>query len=94
MHDPRGGGHGLALSYAMSLRGACHVNDPMLFMEMGMVQWPELDFEVELFPTTDEHKSWAAVLAMEKGSVENSACWCVFANGDISLTDWVGMSKT
>ena len=35
MHDPRGGGHGMALTYAMSPRGACHVADPMLFVEMG-----------------------------------------------------------
>ena len=48
MHDPRGGGHGLALTYALSHRGACHVFSPMLFMEMGACYYPEIGFDFEL----------------------------------------------
>jgi aldehyde:ferredoxin oxidoreductase len=89
MHDPRGGGHGLALTYATSPRGACHVATPMLFMEMGACYWPEIGFEYELEPMTDEYKPESAVISWEMGSIENSACWCQFADREMQIPQWV-----
>jgi aldehyde:ferredoxin oxidoreductase len=89
MHDPRGGGHGLALTYAVSPRGACHVATPMLFMEMGACYYPEIGFEYELEPMTDKDKAEAAVMAVELGSIENSACFCQFADREVSIPEWI-----
>jgi aldehyde:ferredoxin oxidoreductase len=94
MHDPRGGGHGLALTYAVSPRGACHVADPMLFMEMGACYWPEIGFEYELMPCTDENKPEAAVVSVAMGGIENSACICNFVDGDFSIPNWVDLFNT
>jgi aldehyde:ferredoxin oxidoreductase len=89
MHDPRGGGHGLALTYAMSPRGSCHVADPMLFMEMGARYYPEIGFEYELEPRTDKFKPESAVIAVALGAIENSACFCQFADGEVTIPDWI-----
>jgi aldehyde:ferredoxin oxidoreductase len=94
MHDPRGGGHGLALAYAVSPRGACHVATPMLFMEMGACYYPEIGFEYELEPMTAKDKPEAAVTAVELGSIENSACLCQFADREISIPEWVDLFNT
>ena len=93
MHDPRGGGHGLALTYAVSPRGACHVATPMLFMEMGACYYPEIGFEYELEPMTDKDKAEAAVTAVELGSIENSACFCQFADREVSIPEWIELFK-
>jgi aldehyde:ferredoxin oxidoreductase len=89
MHDPRGGGHGLALAYAVSPRGGCHVATSMLAMESGACYYPEINFEYELDPMTAENKAEAAVTAVELGSIENSACYCQFAGREISIPQWV-----
>ena len=89
MHDPRGGGHGLALTYAVSHRGACHVSSPMLFMEMGACYYPEIGFDYELEPMSSENKAESAVLAMILGALENSACLCQFADREITIPEWV-----
>jgi aldehyde:ferredoxin oxidoreductase len=94
MHDPRGGGHGLALAYAISHRGACHVAYPMLFMEMGACYYPEIGFEYELEPMSDEYKAETACIASALGSIENSACYCQFADREISIPEWVALFNT
>ena len=92
MHDPRGGGHGLALTYAMSPRGACHVADPMLFIEMGARYYPEIGFDYITGndPQSDENKPEAAVVAVTFGAIKNSACWCEFADA-LTIPDWVNL---
>jgi aldehyde:ferredoxin oxidoreductase len=94
MHDPRGGGHGMALTYAMSARGACHVADPMLFVEMGACFWPEIGFEFVLEPKTDENKPEAAVMSIAMGALENSACFCQFADREVTITEWLELFNT
>jgi aldehyde:ferredoxin oxidoreductase len=89
MHDPRGGGHGMAITYSMSARGACHTADPMLFVEMGACYYPEIGFEYELEPMTDEYKPESAVISITLGAIENSACYCQFADREISIPEWV-----
>ena len=94
MHDPRGCGHGMALAYAMSPRGGCHVAFPMLFVEAGACYYPEIGFEYELEPMTDREKPEAAVTAVELGSIENSACYCQFADREITIPQWVDLFNT
>ncbi|TAL39302.1 MAG: hypothetical protein EPN93_01835 [Spirochaetes bacterium] len=91
MHDPRGGGHGMALTYAVGARGACHVADPMLFVEMGACYWPEIGFEFNLEPKTDENKPESAVISIAMGALENSACFCQFADREMSIGDWLDL---
>jgi aldehyde:ferredoxin oxidoreductase len=91
MHDPRGGGHGLALAYAVSPRGACHVATITLPMENGACYYPEIGFEYELEPATDEHKAEAVQTAAEMGCIENSACFCQFADREMSIGQWVDL---
>ncbi|MBN2178208.1 MAG: aldehyde ferredoxin oxidoreductase family protein [Deltaproteobacteria bacterium] len=94
MHDPRGGGHGLALTYAVGARGACHVADPMLFAEMGARYYPEIGFEYELEPMTDENKAEAAVTIIAIGGLENSSCFCQFADAEVTIPDWIELFNT
>lgn len=91
MHDPRGGGHGLALTYSISHRGACHTANPMLFMEMGACYYPEIGFEYELEPMTSENKAESAFLAVQIGAIENSACYCQFADREITIREWTDL---
>jgi aldehyde:ferredoxin oxidoreductase len=92
MHDPRGGGHGLALTYALSPRGACHVADPMLLVEMGARYYPEIGFDYITGndPRSDENKPEAALVSITFGALENSACWCTFADA-LTIPDWLNL---
>lgn len=87
MHDPRGGGHGHALAYAVSPRGACHVSTAMHFMETGACNYPEIGFEFDLEALTDEKKPETMVLAASIGSIENSACFCQYADRPLSFIE-------
>ncbi|MCX8125089.1 MAG: aldehyde ferredoxin oxidoreductase family protein [Spirochaetes bacterium] len=89
MHDPRGGGHGHALAYAVTPRGACHVSTAMHFMETGACNYPEIGFEFDLQALTDEKKPETMVLAAAIGSIENSACFCQYANRSLSFTEMI-----
>ncbi len=94
MHDPRGGGYGLALSYAVSARGACHVADPMLFVEMGARYYPEIGFDYVLTPQSEENKAASAVVSVALGAIENSACFCQFADAEVTIPDWLALFRT
>jgi len=91
MHDPRGGGHGLALTYAVGARGACHVAEPMMFAELGSRYYPEIGFEYELEPMTDKEKPEAAVDMIAIGGLENSACFCQFADSEVTIPEWLDL---
>jgi aldehyde:ferredoxin oxidoreductase len=88
MHDPRGG-HGHAVAYAVSPRGACHVQTAMHFMETGACNYPEIGFEFDLEALTHEKKAETMVLATAIGSIENSACLCQFADRSLALLEIV-----
>lgn len=94
MHDPRGGGYGLALTYAVGARGACHVADPMLFIEMGARYYPEIGFEYILEPRSEENKAAAAAVSVALGAIENSACFCQFADAEVTIPDWLTLFRT
>ncbi|HPV97758.1 MAG TPA: aldehyde ferredoxin oxidoreductase family protein [Spirochaetota bacterium] len=89
MHDPRGGGHGHALAYAVSPRGACHVATAMHFMETGACNYPEIGFEFDLEALTDEGKPETMALATAIGAIENSACLCQYADRSLSFLEIV-----
>ncbi|MEI6609154.1 MAG: aldehyde ferredoxin oxidoreductase family protein [Deltaproteobacteria bacterium] len=91
MHDPRGGGQGMALSYVMSPRGACHVADPMMFMELGGKYYPEIGFELILDPQSTQDKALAATTSVALGAIENSSCFCNFADGEVTIPDWLNL---
>jgi aldehyde:ferredoxin oxidoreductase len=88
MHDPRGG-HGHALAYAVSPRGACHVQTAMHFMETGACNYPVIGFEFDLEALTHEKKAETMVLAAAIGGIENSACLCQFADRSLTLPEIV-----
>jgi aldehyde:ferredoxin oxidoreductase len=90
MHDPRGGGHGMALTYAVGARGACHVSDPMLVIEFGAKYYPEIGFAYELEPRSDKYKPEAAVVSIVIGVLENSTCFCNFADA-LTIPDWLNL---
>ncbi|MHB8091669.1 MAG: aldehyde ferredoxin oxidoreductase family protein [Syntrophales bacterium] len=94
MHDPRGGGYGMALTYAVGARGACHVADPMLFVEMGARYYPEIGFDYILEPQSEENKPEAAAVSVALGAIENSACFCQFADAEVTIPDWLALFKT
>jgi len=89
MHDPRGGGHGHALAYAMSPRGACHVSSAMHYMETGACNYPEIGFEFNLEALTDEGKPETMMLAAAMGCIENSACLCQYADRTFTIPEIV-----
>lgn len=91
MHDPRGGGHGHALAYAISPRGACHVATAMHFMETGACNYPEIGFEFDLEAMTHEKKPETAVLAAALGAIENSACLCQYADRSLTIQEIVDL---
>jgi len=66
----------------------------MLPMEAGACYYPEIGFTYELEPLTDVHKAEAAVVAAEMGAIENSACFCQFADRDMAIGQWVDLFNT
>jgi aldehyde:ferredoxin oxidoreductase len=87
MHDPRGGGHGHSIAYAVSPRGACHVATAMHFMETGACHYPEIGFEFDLEALTHEKKAETLVLATAIGMIENSACLCQYADRSLTIIE-------
>jgi len=47
----------------------------MYFIEAGACYYPEIDFDYDLEPMTDENKPKVAVFGFELGNIENSACF-------------------
>lgn len=90
MHDPRAV-HGHALAYAVSPRGACHVQTAMHFMETGACDYPEIGFEFDLEPLTHKKKAETMVPATAIGTIENSACLCQFADRSLTLPEIVDL---
>jgi aldehyde:ferredoxin oxidoreductase len=66
----------------------------MLFVEMGACFYPEIGFEFDLEPKTDENKPEAAAISIALGNIENSACFCQFADREVSIPQWVELFNT
>ena len=56
---------------------------------MGACYYPEIGFEYELEPMSSENKPESALLAVQIGAIENSSCFCQFADREITIPEWV-----
>ncbi|MDD5224916.1 MAG: aldehyde ferredoxin oxidoreductase family protein [bacterium] len=84
MHDPRTL-WSLALSYATSIRGACHNRDTNLGLEMGLENLETIG-KPRTKPYTKDGKAMQTIHAQAMGSLADSAVMCVFA--------WKGMHSS
>ncbi|MEW6553758.1 MAG: aldehyde ferredoxin oxidoreductase family protein [Actinomycetota bacterium] len=77
MHDPRAL-WAMALTYATSVRGACHVTDANLFADYGMTSHSDFGAK-RTWPYRAKGKAAQTVAAQKKGSIGNSAVMCHIA---------------
>ncbi len=90
MHDPRGY-HGMGLAYAVSTRGACHLQHLTLYVEQGMAVYPETGLKSSYKGPVSEGKAQMHLLSENLGIPCNSACLCIFVLGCLSATDFANM---
>ncbi|HHY94803.1 MAG TPA: aldehyde ferredoxin oxidoreductase, partial [Firmicutes bacterium] len=87
MHDPRAN-HGMALAYATSYRGACHVSEINFFLEQGAAVFPGLGLEEVCVGTTSEGKARLLVAAQNMtGLACNCLLFCYFTLVPLDETD-------
>jgi len=84
MHDPRAL-WSMALSYATSIRGACHNRDVNLGLEMGLENLETIG-KPRTKPYTKDGKAMQTIHAQAMASLADSAVICVFA--------WKGMHSS
>jgi aldehyde:ferredoxin oxidoreductase len=84
MHDPRAL-WSMALSYATSIRGACHNRDTNLGLEMGLENLETIG-NPGTKPYTKEGKAMQTIHAQAVGTLADSAVICIFA--------WKGMHSS
>jgi aldehyde:ferredoxin oxidoreductase len=78
MHDPRVN-HGMALAYATSYRGACHVSELNFFLEQGAASMPGLGLGDPLPGPSSEGKAPLLVAAQDfTGLACNCLLFCYF----------------
>jgi len=92
MHDPRAY-HGLGLSYATGLRGACHTNDLTYSIEQGIVVWPEVGINGGYQGQSSEGKAEMVVISQNLGMVMNSAVICYMVMSVINGQDLVDLMR-
>ena len=91
MHDPRAL-WGMALTYATSIRGACHCADSNLYVELGLLSHADLGVR-RSWPYRAKGKAEQTVASQKKGVIANSAVICEYAWNAVggSLEDMVMM---
>ncbi len=91
MHDPRAL-WGMALTYATSIRGACHCADANLYVELGVTNHSDVKVK-RTWPYKAKGKAAQTVASQRKGVIANSAVICLFAWGSAggSLQDMAMM---
>ncbi|MBN2028432.1 MAG: aldehyde ferredoxin oxidoreductase family protein [Actinobacteria bacterium] len=77
MHDPRCF-WAMALTYATSIRGACHCADANLYVELGVLDIREMGVK-RTWPYSTKGKAAQTVAAQKKGVIANSAVICEYA---------------
>jgi aldehyde:ferredoxin oxidoreductase len=92
MHDPRGF-HGMGLGYAVSNRGACHLQHMDLYIEQGMTTYAEAGLEDDYSAQTSEGKAKMHYLSENLGVLASAAPICVFALGCITADDFTSMLR-
>jgi len=93
MHDPRGF-HGMGLAYAMSNRGACHLQHMDLFVEQGQDVYPEIGLKEDYEGQTSEGKAEMTMISENLGMVCSSAVLCVFGMACLKANDLVEFLRT
>jgi aldehyde:ferredoxin oxidoreductase len=92
MHDPRGW-HGMGLGYAVSTRGACHLQHMTLYVEQGMSAYPETGLETNYKGPQSKGKAGMYLISENLGVPCNSACLCIFVLGCLSASDFAEMLR-
>jgi aldehyde:ferredoxin oxidoreductase len=77
MHDPRAL-WAMALTYATSIRGACHCADANLYVELGLLDLKELGVK-RTWPYKAKGKAAQTIAAQKKGVIANSAVICEYS---------------
>jgi aldehyde:ferredoxin oxidoreductase len=77
MHDPRAL-WAMALTYATSIRGACHCADSNLYVELGILNHNDLKVK-RTWPYKAKGKAAQTVASQKKGVIANSAVICEYA---------------
>ena len=85
MHDPRAL-WGMALTYATSIRGACHCADTNLYTDMGVQNHSDIGIK-RSWPYKVKGKAEVTVGSQVKGVISNSAVICSYAWGVIGEMD-------
>jgi aldehyde:ferredoxin oxidoreductase len=76
MHDPRAL-WGMALTYATSIRGACHCSDANLYTDMGVSSHKDLGLK-RSWPYRAKGKAAQTIGSQVKGVIANSAVICIY----------------
>ncbi len=76
MHDPRAL-WAMALTYATSIRGACHCADLNMYVDLGAIEHSELGVKSH-GPNKPGGKAEQTVASQEKGSIAGSCCICIY----------------
>jgi aldehyde:ferredoxin oxidoreductase len=63
----------------------------MMFIELGARFYPEIGLDFEVDPRTSDHKAEEAVISVALGGIENSACFCGFADAEMTIPEWVDL---
>ncbi len=92
MHDPRAF-HGLALSYATGVRGACHTNDLTYAIEQGIFIWPEAGIAGGHEQKSSEGKAEIVVISQNLGMVMNAGIMCYMLKSVINEQDLVDLMR-
>jgi len=79
LHDPRAF-HGMAVTYALSPRGACHMEGDMYGLDMGQCSSPELGIEPGDRFDTSEEKGRIAARQQAWRNLYNALTLCQFQN--------------
>lgn len=91
LHDPRGGGHGQGLAYAVSPIGASHNQHLAHDIEANVISFPEIGLPGGYEATRSEGKAEVTVICENGGMVRNSAIVCYFVLYSINMDDVVDM---
>lgn len=92
MHDPRPA-HNTGLAYAMSNRGACHLEHLVDFVMKGACAYPEIGLAGGYDGKVSEGMAEMVGLCQDLGSLANAAIICHYAFGSLSSTDLLDMLR-
>ncbi|MFC1848336.1 aldehyde ferredoxin oxidoreductase family protein, partial [Chloroflexota bacterium] len=93
MHDPRAG-HGMGLTYATSIRGACHLMSHDATAEIGAFTSPEIGLTGGYDPLTSQGKAEMTMICENVSMLFNAATICNFAMLALSMEDLLNIMRT